>query len=148
MDVHVSVQRTAVLAAALGFLGVSVVARQATTTGDPEAAKIKNPVAVTPESLETGKKAYDLNCAGCHGNQAQGAEKANIIISVIEDQGGKQPPDLTDEQWDWGSTDGEFFMVTKKGVPPQFFMAPWDGRIPDADIWNIVNYVRSLAKKQ
>ena len=125
-------------------LSINLAARQ----GDPEAAKIKNPVPSTPESLAAGKKAYDTNCAGCHGPLAQGAEKTGIVVSVIEDQGGKQPPDLTDNEWDHGSTDGEIFMVIKKGVGPQFFMSPWDGRIPDTDLWSIVNYLRALAKKK
>ena len=142
------VQRTLVLAFAAGCLAASVVAGQATSKGDPEAAKIKNPVAVTPESMAAGKKTYDLFCAGCHGPDAEGADKAGIVISVIEDQGGKQPPDLTDEVWDHGSSDGEIFTVIKKGVGPQYFMAPWDGRISDAEIWNVVNYIRSLAKKK
>ena len=125
-------------------LSVSLVARQ----GDPEAAKLKNPVASSPESIAAGKKQFDLNCAGCHGAKAEGADKAGIVISVIEDQGGKQPPDLTDDKWDHGSTDGEIFTTIKKGVAPQFFMAPWDGRIPDNDLWSIVNYLRSIAVKK
>jgi mono/diheme cytochrome c family protein len=133
-----------VLTLALGVLGVSLAARQ----GDPEAAKIKNPVASTSESIAAGKKAYDLNCAGCHGPKAEGADKAGIVLSVIEDQGGRQPPDLTDDTWDHGASDGEIFNTIKKGVGPQFFMAPWDGRIPDADIWNTINYIKSLAKKK
>ncbi len=43
------------------------------------AAALKNPVAATPESIAAGKKAYDANCAGCHGDKAQGAEKAGIV---------------------------------------------------------------------
>ena len=77
---------------------------------------------------------------------AQGAVKAGITISIIEEQGGKQPPDLTDDQWDHGSTDGEIFAVIKKGVPPTM-MAGWDGRISDTEIRNIINYIRTLAPK-
>ena len=68
-------------------------------------------------------------------------------ISIIEEQGGKQPPDLTDDQWDYASSDGEIYSVIKKGMPPTM-MAPWDGRIPDQDIWSIVHYVRTLAPKE
>jgi mono/diheme cytochrome c family protein len=135
------------MALALIVLTAGVIVRAAAWQGNPEAAKVKNPVASSSDSIAAGKKVYDLNCAGCHGPKAEGAEKAGIVISVIEDQGGKQPPDLTDAQWDHGSTDGEIFAVVKKGVGPQFFMAPWDGRISDTDIWNVVNYIRSLAKK-
>jgi mono/diheme cytochrome c family protein len=108
------------------------------------AAALKNPVAATPASLAAGKKAYDTNCAACHGNRAQGAEKAGIAISIIAEMGGKQAPDLTDGTWDHGSTDGEIFTVTKKGVPPTM-MAGWEGRLSDTEIWHIVNYLRALA---
>jgi pimeloyl-ACP methyl ester carboxylesterase/mono/diheme cytochrome c family protein len=102
-----------------------------------------NPVASTPASIAAGKRAYDANCAACHGGLAQGAVKAGTRISIIEEQGGKQPPDLTDDQWDHGSGDGDVFTVIKRGVPPTM-MAGFDGRIPDQNIWNIVNYIRSL----
>ena len=105
---------------------------------------LRNPVAATPESIAAGKRAYDVNCAACHGNMAQGAVKAGIAISIIEEQKGKQAPDLTDAQWDYGSTDGEIFAVIKRGVPPTM-MAGFDGRIPDNDIWSLIHYLRTLA---
>jgi cytochrome c oxidase cbb3-type subunit 3 len=126
-----------------GCLSAGVIARQAAPVVDAEAAKLENPVAESPASIAAGKKAYDANCAACHGAEAEGG----LIISVIEDQGGTQPPNLVDDQWDWGATDGEIFTVIKKGVPPEYFMAPWEGRMPDTDMWHIVNYLRALAKK-
>jgi mono/diheme cytochrome c family protein len=134
---------TIVVLATVALLASSVIAGQS----NPDAAKVTNPVAATPDSIAAGKKAYDANCAACHGHLAQGAAKAGIVISVIEDQGGKQPPDLTDDKFDNGSTDGEIFMVIKKGIAPTM-MAPWEGRIPDNDIWSIVNYVRSITPKR
>src|SRR3954454_24519876 len=91
---------------------------------------LKNPVAATPASLSAGKGAYDTNGAGCHGNKAQGAEKAGVVISIIQEQGGKQPPDLTDDRWDHGSRDGEIYAVIKKGHR-EIMMAGWDGRLFD-----------------
>ena len=111
---------------------------------DPQATAVTNPVAATPAWIAAGKKAYDANCSSCHGNRAQGAEKAGVLISIIQEQGGKQPPDLTDDKWDHGSTDGEIFGVVKKGVPPTM-MAGWEGRLSDTDIWSILNYLRALA---
>ena len=58
------------------------------------------------------------------------------------------PSDLTDDQWDFGSSDGEIFSVVKNGTPPDLFMGPWDGRLTDTEMWNVVNYVRSLAAKK
>ena len=107
------------------------------------ATSVRNPVTSTPESIAAGKRAYDANCAACHGNLAQGAVKAAMTISIIEEQRGKQPPDLTDDQWDHGSSDAEVFAVIKRGLPPTM-MAGFDGRVPDEDIWSIVNYLRTL----
>ena len=115
--------------------------------GDKVIGSIKDPVTPTPESIAAGKRAYDANCAACHGNVAQGAVRAGITISILEEQKARQPPDLTDGQWDHGSTDGEIFAVIKRGVPPTM-MAGYDGRIPDADIWSIVNYLRSLRERK
>jgi glucose/arabinose dehydrogenase/mono/diheme cytochrome c family protein len=106
-------------------------------------ATLTSPVAATPQSIAAGKRVFDANCAACHGNVAQGAVKAGITISILEEQKARQPPDLTDGQWDHGSTDGEIFAVIKRGLPPTM-MAGYDGRIPDTDIWHIVNYLRSL----
>jgi glucose/arabinose dehydrogenase/mono/diheme cytochrome c family protein len=141
MTRHSILSLAAFLVLAIALLG-RVVSTQAPK--NPAAAMLKNPIAATPQSLASGKKAYDVHCAGCHGNRAQGAEKAGIALSIIQELGGKQAPDLTDDKWDHGSTDGEIFTVTKKGVPPTM-MAGFEGRLRDAEIWSIVNYIRALA---
>ena len=106
--------------------------------GDPEAAKMKNPVAATAESLAAGQQLYQRYCAVCHGKNGQGGSGSDISPPA---------PNLTDAEWKHGSTDGEIFKVIKEGVPPELSMEPWGDRLKDQDIWNVVNYVRSLAKK-
>jgi mono/diheme cytochrome c family protein len=145
MNMHSRLGHATIVVLVSGFIGGSGLARQ--EVKNPEAAKLRNSVASTPESLAAGKRAYDTNCAACHGNLAQGAVKAGVVISIIAEQGGKQAPDLTDDQWDHGSTDGEIYSVIKRGLPPSM-MAGWDGRISDTDIWSIVNYIRALATKK
>ena len=50
--------------------------------------------------------------------------------------------------WDHGSTDGEIFTNIKDGIGPKFDMKAMKAKIPmDTDIWNIVNYLRSLGPK-
>ena len=127
------------LAALIGAIGLA-----GQGVSNPDAAKLTNPVPATPQAIAAGKQAYDVNCAACHGNKAQGAVKAGTPISIITEQGGKQPPDLTDGQWDHGSTDGEIFTAIKKGVPPTM-MAGWGGPLSDTQIWSIVRYLRALA---
>ena len=127
--------RALLIAALLTSLAGMVILAQ----GNPEAAKIKNPVAATPESVATGKQVYTRNCAVCHGTTAEGGSGSDISPPA---------PDLTDAEWKRGSTDGEIFDVIKNGVPPELNMGAWGDRIKDPDIWNVVNYVRSLAKKK
>lgn len=98
----------------------------------------------TPASIAAGKAAYDATCAACHGDRAQGAVRAKLMISIIEEQGGKQAPDLTDAQWDHGSSDGEIYTVLKRGLPPTM-MPGFDGALSDENLWSIVHYLRTLA---
>ena len=106
--------------------------------GDPEAAKLKNPVAATPESIAAGKQAFQRYCTSCHGINGEGGSGNDLIPAA---------PDLTDKEWKHGSTDGEIFSVIKNGVPPELNMVPWGDQINDPNIWNVVNYIRSIAKK-
>jgi len=110
-------------------------------------ARLASPtVAARSGASAEGRRLYEANCAGCHGDRGQGAIKAGTPISIIAEQGGRQPPDLTDNQWDHGSSDGDVFRVIKQGLPPTM-MPGFDGRIPDADIRRIVAYLRSLGSR-
>jgi len=106
--------------------------------GNPETAKMKNPVAATPESIAAGKKAY-AKCASCHGINGQGGPGNDLIPAA---------PSLVDDQWDHGSTDGEIFNNIKNGIGPDFNMVPFKDQLKDEEIWNLVNYLRSIAKKK
>jgi cytochrome c oxidase cbb3-type subunit 3 len=132
----------------LGFLGASAVvgaivvgsvasseARQA----NPAAAKITNPVASTPESIAAGGVIFQKRCSGCHGADAKGGPPKEEFL--------KPAPNLIDDQYDHGSSDGEMFYVIKNGVPPELVMDGWGERLSDTDMWNIVNYLRAQAKK-
>jgi mono/diheme cytochrome c family protein len=106
--------------------------------GNRDAAQIKNPVAATAESISDGQRLYQRYCASCHGSNAEGGPGNDLIPAA---------PDLTDQEWKQGSTDGEIFSVIKNGVPPDLNMIPFGDQIKDPEIWNVVNYLRSLAKK-
>jgi cbb3-type cytochrome c oxidase subunit III len=106
--------------------------------GNPEAAKMKNPVGATAESIAAGKALFTRNCAPCHGINATGGSGNDIS---------PPSPDLTDAEWQHGGTDGEIFTNIKDGIPPDLNMGPFGDRLKDPDIWNVLNYVRSLAKK-
>jgi cbb3-type cytochrome c oxidase subunit III len=104
--------------------------------GNPEAAKIKNPVPASAESVSAGKRVYTRMCSRCHGSEGKGDGTAASA----------PVPDLTDAQWDYGGSDGEIFAVVHDGVSTD--MEGYAARLSDTDIWNVVNFVRSVAAKR
>lgn len=107
--------------------------------GSPGAAQLKNPVAPTAESVASGKQVYLRRCASCHAASGEGGPGNDLIPAA---------PSLVDAQWDHGSSDGEIFESVKNGVGPDFNMVPFKDTLKDDEIWNVVNYLRSIAKKE
>jgi len=104
---------------------------------------MKNPVEPTEKSIASGKVYYEKYCADCHGVAGDGvSEKAQKLAAAGE----TKPSDLTDEKWDHGSTDGEIFVNIRDGVGRNGAMNGLNGRpgVSDREMWNIVNYIRSL----
>ena len=101
--------------------------------GNPEAAKVKNPVAASAASASAGKRVYTRMCGRCHGPEGKGDGTAATA----------PVPDLTDDTWDYGASDGEMFAVIHDGVSAD--MDGYAARLSDTDIWNVVNFVRSVA---
>jgi mono/diheme cytochrome c family protein len=107
--------------------------------GSPEGKKLKNPVASSPESIKAGQAVFQKNCRFCHNADAKG----NGPMAPE----GTHPSNLTDDKWDRGSTDGEIFMVIRDGAGPKFEMKGFKSKLSETDIWNVVNYLRSLQAK-
>jgi mono/diheme cytochrome c family protein len=126
-------------ASALALLVIASVGVNA--QGNAEAAKMKNSVPVSAASLAAGKASYTKYCQFCHGETAKGDGKMAPKDS--------HPSDLTDAKWDHGSTDGEIFAVIQNGPSPTSVMKGFKARMTDQQIWEVVDYVRSLgpAKK-
>jgi len=99
-----------------------------------EVAKMVNPVKPNGESLAQGKKYYGYDCAMCHGVTGNGKGEVD---------NGDKMPDFSDAAAMKDVTDGQMFCALKTG----------HGKMPQENIrqtpnelWNLVNYVRSLAK--
>ena len=105
-----------------------------------DAAKLKNPVKATPESIAAGKKIYDTQCATCHGESGKGDGKMAASIT------GTKPSDLSDASWKHGSSDGEIFTLIRDGSKGTG-MRGYATKLKTDDIWNVVNYTRTLAPK-
>jgi mono/diheme cytochrome c family protein len=107
--------------------------------GNPDAKKVKNPVAATPESIAAGKQTYQKYCKFCHGDDAKGEGKMAPKDS--------HPSNLIDDTWDRGSSDGEIFAVISEGAGPKFQMKGFKSKLTAQEMWNLVNYLRSLSPK-
>lgn len=110
-------------------------ARPGIQSSPEDAAKV-NPVKPTAESLAKGKKLYGYDCAMCHGEKGDG--KGDMASDM------KNVTDFTKPDALKNRTDGELFYAIRNGKGD---MPPEGDRAKDDDIWNMVNYVRSLAKK-
>lgn len=123
------------------FLPLLVSARQElhppTPHRHPEAQKLKNPIASDTSSIEEGRKLYQHHCASCHGPSGKGDGSMALA--------GGTPANLTDETWDHGSSDGEIFVVIRDGTSSD--MEPYKDRLTEKQMWQLVNYIRSIGPK-
>ena len=128
---------SAVILASLVFASATwVVYAQATPGGNPKAAAVKNPVAANANSINKGRQAYMKACRHCHGPKGLGDGPL-----APKDP---SPADLTDAEWKYGSTDGEIFSIIANGVGGNSEMKGVRSELTTTDMWNIVNYLRSI----
>lgn len=125
----------------VGKAGQAKPAEATTKPAENAAAKaLKNPVPADAASIEAGKAVFTKYCRTCHGEEGKG-DGPGAPKDV-------HPANLASGKFLHGGSDGEIFTTIKMGVPPKFDMDSWDGRIKDPDIWNLVNYIRTLGPKR
>ena len=89
----------------------------------PVAAYLEDPAAIT-----AGRRMFRAVCTGyCH----------STTPGVTKDA-----PNLFDCNWDHGNTDADLYRVINQGVPDTE-MLPFEGKIPEDTIWQVIAYVRS-----
>ena len=125
---------------ALSFISIANHPVVGQTSGpSPKATAATNPVPATPQSIAAGKTLYNKYCRFCHGDDAKG--------NGPQAPEGTHPSDLTDAKWEFGSTDVELFADIKDGIGPKFDMKGYSKKMTPQDMWNLVNYLRSLGPK-
>ncbi len=99
-------------------------------------AKTANPVKSDKESVSAGKALWSLHCASCHGKTGLGDGSKAAQLKT-------QPQDF-DKRKLQSQSDGSIFYKISEGRED---MPSFKKKIPDAeDIWNVVNYMRTLKK--
>ena len=128
---------TALLTVLFIAAALSVSAGAQRRGGDPKLAARKNPVPATAAAVTSGRALYNKNCRHCHGLRGKGDGPL-----APKDP---KPADLTDAKWDHGSSDGEIFAVIWNGAPaPKSEMKPMKGTLTEKNVWEVVNYLRSI----
>lgn len=91
------------------------------------ASTVKNPDAGDGTAVALGRTLFvALNCADCHGFNAEGA----------------MGPSLTDKYWRYGGTPAAIYKSIYEGRPQG--MPAWGKALPPKDIWQLVAYIESL----
>src|SRR5205085_577347 len=90
-------------------------------------APTKNPAEENAVAVNEGKQLFDwYNCSGCHSHGG----------------GGAIGPPLIDEKWIYGGDPAQVFSTIVEGRPNG--MPSFRQKIPDAQVWELVAYVRSM----
>ncbi len=102
-----------------------------------EYKNMTNPVEDNDASKSIGHKLYTKYCATCHGKTGLGD---GVVGRRLKDFPGDFSGDYYQDQ-----TDGEHFYKTKYGRGE---MPKYEGKVPDEDIWHMVNYMRTFKKAE
>jgi cytochrome c oxidase cbb3-type subunit III len=96
------------------------------STTEPQAAAYYD----NAQAVVDGKRLFsEYNCSGCHSSG-----------------GGGMGPSLMDGEWIYGGRLEQIHQTLVEGRPNG--MPAWGGKIPDAQLWELAAYVRSLSLPQ
>lgn len=81
---------------------------------------------VSADDVETGKRAYRVHCANCHGADARGGRGPNLASGELYH----------------GATDADLYRTIEDGIPGTEMPSSW---LEPKRIWQVVAFVRSLS---
>jgi mono/diheme cytochrome c family protein len=95
--------------------------------------------------LQQGQRLYGRYCAVCHGIEGTGAGRNAPYLEQL----GRAPRDHTDMWYMNRLSDTELYQAIsegkrREGEPP--FMPWWGYTLTEHDIWDLVAFIRSLAR--
>jgi mono/diheme cytochrome c family protein len=87
----------------------------------------RNPLESDPDAVRAGAKLFDLHCAECHGEKAEGGRKAPSLRAPEVQQ----------------AASGTLFWLLSNGVVRRG-MPVWS-KLPEPERWQLVSYIKSLS---
>jgi mono/diheme cytochrome c family protein len=88
-------------------------------------------------SATRGGMLFAQNCARCHGGGGKGDGPEGVNLP-------SRPRDLTAPRVH-GLADGEIFQTISAG---RGYMPSWQSRLSELQIWDLVNYIRTLSREE
>ena len=108
--------------------------------GDPPAEYQKtNPLDVTIDNIDAGKRIWTRECAVCHGDEGQGQGLYRAGIEPV-------PPDFNDPGTYNTYKDADYFWRVSEGVP-WTAMPTWKLVYNETERWQLVMYIRTMFTK-
>jgi mono/diheme cytochrome c family protein len=102
-------------------------------SGGPQAT---NPIPPTIDSIDRGRDLFAQSCAQCHGVDARGGGPLSNTTQV-------PPPALTGPSSHLTvHSDADLFQFISDGLPGG--MPAWVGKLKDDQIWDVINFLRSI----
>jgi len=99
------------------------------------AAFTSNPIPRSTESIARGKSIFDHDCVVCHGPGGRGDGVAAASLPA-------RPKDLTKLAPPPIFPDG---VIAYRIINGKNLMPAWRGMLSDNDVWDLINFIRSLA---
>ena len=91
-----------------------------------------NPVPYTKASITRGKAWFAQNCPLCHGDDGKAQGSAIAVAADLT------APSL----WKYGASDAQIFSTIRNGAGDN--MPAFGGDLKDQQIWELVNFIRSI----
>lgn len=103
-----------------------------------EYARLRNPLAPTPENAQRGAAVYEKACASCHGATGLGdGPSAHDVEPGPAHLGwlAKVPPSRRDAFIYWSTAEGGTLFKTA--------MPAYKGKLTDEEIWSVIGYIEA-----
>lgn len=118
------------------ILSSGVIVAQDQWEAPPEADELENPYDWDEaDIIELGQQTYEMLCAACHGDRADGAGAAGQTWNP-------PPADFRDAELHEQS-DGALYWKIAEGNPPA--MLQYKNMLSEEELWTLVVYIRQFA---